>query len=67
MEKISDAGLFDTLLGARLSLRDQAKQILSMMDRSHPEDVAKAGWTLVDITLLERLAEMKMLGIEEAP
>ena len=56
----ADQDLFDRVVGARLSMRNAAQQILDALDQMAVEGWNETGWRLEEITLLERLAKMRV-------
>jgi hypothetical protein len=53
----------DLVLGARVSMRGAARQILEAIDQLAEFEVARTGWTREDIALLERIAAWKIEGV----
>ena len=54
---------YDLVLGARLGLRDAARQVLEALDDLAEHEVAASGWTRDEIAVLERVAAMPITGV----
>jgi hypothetical protein len=50
-------------LGARLSLRVTARQVLDLLDRMTGHEMLMAGWRSGDISALADLAQMRVDGV----
>lgn len=53
----------DMVLGARISMREAARQILEAIDQLVEYEIAESGWTRDEIAALERLAAMQIAGV----
>lgn len=49
-------------IGARLSMRNTAREILAILDDLTEDEFTKSGWTIDEVAGLERLAGIRIEG-----